>query len=112
MTEERIIVMTDDGFTEWANGVKVDAMQYAQLCIKVLVEKYDAVETDINQTAILEMSVGYLINCLANFAEPVAPEDFIKERLVTRSDYGLLIWGLTRAQYRKALHSEAEGKAN
>jgi hypothetical protein len=100
MTNQSII-MTDDGFGEWANGIKNEGAKYAQLCVKVLVENYGADEDTINQTDILEMAIGYLIGSSVKLTEPMPPEDLIKDRLISRSDYGLAKWGLTRKQYNQ-----------
>lgn len=105
MSAINIVILVDDkpNFIKTAMSTINDGEKYAAACRQILIKRYGANESGINQQSLIEGATGHIIHCMTKSKPVTQPEKWVADTLGSYSDYGLAKCGLTRAQYNKAL---------
>lgn len=105
--DRNIVILIDDK-QEMVSALNAQIQRgddYAERCIRVLIDEWDADEFNIDKQAMVEYCTGYLVDRLMHGQDVVLPREFVANDLATLSNLGLLRHGLTREQYNQQLNN-------
>ena len=105
MTNINIVILVDDKkmMLDALQEKLIEAGEYRDICVEILVDKWGAKQGQIDLTRLKESVYGYIIGRQRKGLKVACQSDYIKEHLAHLSNIGLERVGLTREQYEAVL---------
>lgn len=106
--EHNVVILVDDKqkMLESLRAGLDEAKEYVELCRRVLIDDYGA--DGIDGDTLTECCFGHLVTCAMQDKSLTPAAEYVSQQLSGRSNYGLRKFGLTRAQYDKALKTKPD----
>ena len=105
MTNINMVVLVDDkkGMLDALQEKSIEADEYRDVCVEILVDKWGAKQGQIDLTRLKESVYGHIICNQMKGLKVACPSDYIKKHLAHLSSIGLDRVGLTREQYEAVI---------